>query len=247
MARRVGEIVDVDGHLFVITDAADLIQAHIVSGRLWESRLVDKLGDVAALVRARSGGIAHLVNVGAHIGTLSVPLCRAYTSVVAFEPVRETFDHLVLNARLNACDNMIMYNLALSDKAQSAGVVFDASNTGGTHVVTDADVQHDRRRARDREVGENARSVRCVDLDSIVLPHVPDVVVVDVEGHESEFLDGARRTLARHKPILVMEVWTDAKRRFENMHTTEADVVDKVLAFGYANCTRFSEDTLIFS
>jgi hypothetical protein len=33
-----------------------------------------------------------------------------------------------------------------------------------------------------------------------------DVVKVDVEGHETQFLEGGRRTIAAHRPALLIEV-----------------------------------------
>ena len=47
-------------------------------------------------------------------------------------------------------------------------------------------------------------TVPTVSVDSMELPRL-DLMKVDVEGMEMEVLAGARRTIARHHPILVVE------------------------------------------
>ena len=58
--------------------------------------------------------------------------------------------------------------------------------------------------------------VQCLDhfeFDSV------DLIKIDVEGHEHDVLQGARKTIKQHWPLLVVEMWTyrnkvsDANRR----------------------------------
>ena len=46
-------------------------------------------------------------------------------------------------------------------------------------------------------------------LDGLDLPP-PDLVKIDVEGHEAAVLAGARQTLRRHRPLVILESWYDA-------------------------------------
>jgi FkbM family methyltransferase len=40
----------------------------------------------------------------------------------------------------------------------------------------------------------------------------PDLLKIDVEGHEAAVLAGARQTLRRHRPLVLLESWYDAAR-----------------------------------
>jgi hypothetical protein len=48
-------------------------------------------------------------------------------------------------------------------------------------------------------------TVRCVRLDD-VYKGTPSVVKIDVEGHELEVLEGAKETLEKHKPMILIEL-----------------------------------------
>ncbi len=66
-----------------------------------------------------------------------------------------------------------------------------------------------------RVVGEGHRGaadrVGVRRLDSLDLPP-PDLIKIDVEGHEAAVLRGAANVLARHRPLVVMENWFDPER-----------------------------------
>ena len=65
-----------------------------------------------------------------------------------------------------------------------------------------------------RIVGEGYRGatdrVRVRRLDCLDLPP-PDLIKIDVEGHEAAVLRGAAGLLARHQPLIVMESWHDPR------------------------------------
>ena len=57
-----------------------------------------------------------------------------------------------------------------------------------------------------------AERVRVCRLDRLDLPP-PDLIKLDVEGHEAAVLRGAAGTLARHQPLIVIESWHDPMDR----------------------------------
>jgi len=77
------------------------------------------------------------------------------------------------------------------------------------------------------------RSVGVTTIDHVVASHHldrVDLLKVDVEGGESAVLDGATRTLAEHRPILLLEVFDPFLRR----EGTDADTLfDRVVGLGY--------------
>lgn len=188
----------------------------------------------------------HLINVGAHIGTLAIPLSNVFTKVTAFEPCKPNFDHLELNIKINEKTNIDARNVGLSHMAYTAPIVFTTSNTGGTHVLTQDDVQNSRRHSTYR-MPMSEQSVNCVTLDSCHFECPPDLMLVDIEGHESYFVQGGKQTLMKHLPTLIIEIWTDRKRRFENIIVTQTEQIHIIFKLGYSKCEQLNDDTFLFS
>ena len=239
-----GVIFRINDTLFVVKDFSDLIQRHISSSRLWEPDLVGIIKTAGANI-SREQGNSHLVNVGAHIGTICVPCAHSFSTVTAFEPVRSNFDHLNLHKDINALQHLSTFNLALSDCEQTANVVFNPRNTGGTHVVNKEDIQKNIRHAQ--SCLDDSHTVNCVTLDSMSqkLDKI-DVLVVDIEGHEDKFIDGAHKTIHNQLPVLIIEIWTDEKRRFENMPLTQIQMIKRIYNLGYSSVKQLGIDTFIF-
>ena len=38
---------------------------------------------------------------------------------------------------------------------------------------------------------------------------------IDVEGHEISVLEGAKKTIKRNKPVMIIEVWTKKKGKYD--------------------------------
>ena len=237
----IGKVYRINDILYMIYDEKDLIQRHIVNGNQWEpelTRMITELGN--KIVNKR--GKAHLVNVGAHIGTVCIPCSRSFTKVTAFEPVPQNFEHLKMHARLNNSENISVHNLALSDCQRDASVVFHTENTGGTHVVTEEDIKNNVRHAS----ASSGKTVKCVSLDSISFEDSIDVLLVDIEGHEDKFIEGARNTISSQKPILIIEIWTNIKRKYENMSRSQEEMISIIKGLGYESVNKISDDTFIF-
>lgn len=169
---------------FYVDDAEDEIKKWLVKGRMWEPHLVRLFEK-----HARPGTVA--VDAGAHIGTLSVALANLLGPkgvVYAFEPQRKLHRELVHNARLNGLENIVALRFALGSKP---GIVemspATKHNEGGTGVAGGGD------RAELRT------------LDGFGLENV-SLIKIDVEGYEDHVLDGARETIMRNRPVIVIEI-----------------------------------------
>ena len=138
-----------------------------------------------------------VVEVGANIGTHSVPLARACAPgpLYLFEPQQRVFQILCANLALNEVKNAIAYPEA---SGEAAGLVvippldYGAEfNFGGVSV---------------HEEGEGAwgLKVRATPLDSLDLAAC-HVIKIDVEGFEAQVLRGAAATIAKHRPVLYVE------------------------------------------
>ena len=241
-ASRESHKVRVDGVTYEIRDPHDTIERTLLEGRSWSPHVV-------RLLATRMRPNAHFVNVGAHIGTVCIPLAKVAARVTAFEPFPKSFDHLKRNVELNSLSNVRIYNAALGDKCERIFFLDDSSdrikgNSGGMHVLTADDIRLGARSAHMARAEQTA--VQCVTLDSLDLPRI-DAMLVDVEGMEDKLIGGARMTLQRDLPLLLIEIWNDEKRRQENMRTTRQQVIDSIMRLGYTSFERVDDDDFLFS
>lgn len=136
-----------------------------------------------------------VVDIGANIGTHTVlfsQLVGPSGFVVSFEPQRVSFQTLCANCAINNCTNVIAFWKAIGAKNDTIIVPvrdqYARNNFGGVQLagVTEGD------------------TVELVTLDSLNLS-MCNLIKADIEGMEAEFLEGAQKTIARHRPILYIE------------------------------------------
>lgn len=152
---------------------------------------VERLGapdNNARLLMALLGGAGTLVDVGANIGTIAVPVAIRGSSVIAVEMNPENCLKLWIAAEANRLQTFHIVQAAASDHD---GMVKFTGREAWGHV---------------NEEGIPALSLR---IDTILsrFRGVPDPIVfkLDVEGHEAAVLRGAGGTLQRVRPIVLFE------------------------------------------
>jgi FkbM family methyltransferase len=144
------------------------------------------------------------VDVGAHVGLYTVAAARATSGrVLAFEPNPAARAQLVGNVRLNACTNVVVV-----PKAAAA-----APGRAQLHVPATPDPSFSSLDAGRFAEGEPV-DVEVTTVDAEVEAHGlrPAVVKVDVEGGELDVVAGMARTLAKHRPTLLVEVSEESAR-----------------------------------
>jgi FkbM family methyltransferase len=160
-----------------------------------------------------------VVEVGANIGSLTVPLARLVAgdkeagpgTVIAFEPQRILFQVLVANLALNRLRNVRAQQVAVGTKTGTLGIpVIDYNkpdNFGGYSMI-DAGPER----------------VRVLTIDSLQLRRL-DFLKIDVEGMETEVLMGAEQTIAQCQPVIYCE--NDRKEK-------SAPLIACLAAMGYS-------------
>ena len=235
-------IVNIEGISYEIRNKEDVIQKTLLNGKQWSSKILE-------LLKSRMKQKGHFVNVGAHIGTITLPMSKIASHVSAFEPFPKTFDHLKKNVELNKLSNVDIYNVALGDKHESVYFMDDnndrlKNNNGGMHVFTNNDLLTGERSASIAKL-ENLGIVS-IPLDNMNLDKI-DLMLVDIEGMEDKFLIGAKQTLEKDLPDLVIEIWNDAKRKEENIIITRQQIIDKILSFGYNKVEKIDDEDFLFT
>jgi FkbM family methyltransferase len=154
-----------------------------------------------------------IIDVGAHIGDLAVPLALALCHigrhdiiVYAIDPSKEKCDFIEKMAKINSIDNIRILNYGLSDSEKIMGHdPNDANliNTGGQKwekKINDS-VEYN------KTTYDDERSL-FVTADSLFLKkEIGPVGIyhIDVEGHEIELLNGSKALIDKFKPLLFIE------------------------------------------
>ena len=137
---------------------------------------------------------ATVLDIGANIGLSTIILGRLAKKVIAFEPSPPNTMFLRRNLDLNGISNAEVVDAAASN--QDGMLQFHVAQFGaGSHVVSVGDLSR----------GAPTIDVPALCLDNIELPPI-NFIKIDVEGHEPEVLAGARRLLARDRPLIFMEI-----------------------------------------
>jgi FkbM family methyltransferase len=126
------------------------------------------------------------IDGGAHVGSWACTMAERFQRVIAFEPAPDTWQCLVTNTA--ALPNVIVRNAALGNESRRVIVDDDPTRPGntGARFVRDGD------------------GVAMVRIDELELTDL-DFLKLDVEGFEYFALLGATATIARCKPVIVIE------------------------------------------
>jgi FkbM family methyltransferase len=138
------------------------------------------------------------IDGGANIGVLSLAMARfaPHGHVYAFEPGATAFAYLEKNLAANVAPNVTPLPLALWDRTTKLQLNVDTAHLGGAFLG----------HVDDRY--STPETVEAVTLDDWVadrgLERV-DLIKLDVEGAEPQALAGARETIRRFQPVVVVE------------------------------------------
>lgn len=166
-----------------------------------------------------------ILDVGANFGFHSLEfadLVGASGTIHSFEPQKLIYYQLCGNVILNGHRNITCHNLALSDTHTTLKMEnpqYESPNTiniGNSHL--DAFYHH----------GFNYVDVQT--LDSFEFNDVA-VLKIDVQGYEPKVLDGARETIAKHKPVIFIEVELP---HLQIYGFNENSIFDRLSSLGYS-------------
>lgn len=141
----------------------------------------------------------HVFDVGTNIGEVILNIAkRAKKGVVhGFEPVPYNYKKVSKNISLNDFDNIILNNIALSDRDET--VFFDDEELKS----------HSGLISMNKNKILNSKEVKAITFDGYVSANNIqriDFIKVDIEGFELNFLRGAEQSIKKFKPILFMEI-----------------------------------------
>lgn len=145
----------------------------------------DRVEKALSYVRGRDTA----VDVGAHIGIITRFLqTKKFKHIHAFEPHPDNYECLVKNVLLDE-HYCYLYMRGLGERYESVGIEREVTeNSGDRHIVPAAD----------------GHACSLGPLDDYALP-VLDFLKMDIQGYELFALRGAVATLARCRPVCLIE------------------------------------------
>ncbi len=170
-----------------------------------------------------------IFDIGTWIGAYTVLLSRFVTPkgrVIGFEPDPVAFRQAIINLQLNQCDNATILPLAISNKCGNVDI-YASRNLGESTSSTSS------------RPGLGVRSAACcATLDGIIaaLGKTPTTVKIDVEGGESEVIDGATSWLQKRN----VKAFVEVHHEFLLQRGMNANTVLRQLA-GYGKKLHFLE------
>jgi FkbM family methyltransferase len=121
------------------------------------------------------------VDIGGHVGFWARDLAEKFAHVVSFEPEPGNFECLIANVP----ENVEAHRCALGADVGAARLENPAPENSGAWEVRDGN------------------DVMVLPLDHFGLR--PDFIKIDVQGYERPVIRGARQTIARHHPVMLIE------------------------------------------
>lgn len=163
------------------------------------------------------------IDIGANVGVWSYWLSKHAKKVESFEPNPKIFN-VLKNIKIKNVDT---YNIALSNKSGSVDLLIPKGSKGFSNQgasLSSIKVQGEHK----------SLSIQAKCLDEYNFLDV-NFIKIDVEGHEHEVIEGAKETIKKCKPTMVIEM--------EEKHNKIPieDQISSVEKLGYRCCVLINE------
>ena len=235
----------VSGIQYKINNPYDTIQNYLLRGQQWNEDIIHIL---KSYIKERK--LSHFLNIGSHMGSVCLPISLCIDKVTAIEAYPDTYHHLCENIQLNHLTNVRALNIAVGNSEEevyfmSKDVICPieninrvVNNTGGMHVFTEKDIEN---KVRSSNLTDKKIKNKINKLDNLTIEPF-DILLVDIEGFEYDFLLGAEEQILKNKPIIIIEIWGDKKRQYENMKQTQEEVIHHIQSLHYTLVNHIGDD-----
>ena len=240
----------VSGILYNIYNKEDFIQKVLLNGTQWNEDIINIIKNYCLQKK-----LSHFLNVGSHIGSVCLPISLCIDKVTAIEAYPDTYKHLCNNILLNNIKNVCTFNIAVGNSEEDIYFMSEEkicpveninrikNNTGGMHIFTENDIKNIVRSSNltDKKIKNKINKLDNLEIDNF------DIMLVDIEGSEYDFLLGATNKIKKNKPIIIIEIWGDIKRKNENMIQTQKEVINYITSLNYKLIKNIGDDFIFES
>lgn len=153
-----------------------------------------------------------IFDIGANCGWYSLSLAKKFneTKIIAFEPIKNTYDILLHNISHNALNNIHAYQLGLSDKEGFIDFLYTPTCSGATSskLAGQPEKTHS-------EIQKISCKTTTLDFFSKEQGISPDLIKCDVEGAELMVIKGGIDTISTKRPIILIELLRKWAKKFD--------------------------------
>jgi len=168
------------------------------------------------------------LDIGANIGTMSRRMGLDFKKVEAFEPLVPEYTKI----NTQNLGNVKVHPIGLGNEDKIEEIYVMAHKTGGSSIV-----EHPRRKWQQ---DASKKEITIKPLDLIANYSKIDFIKIDVESYEYFVIDGARKTLAKHSPVIMIEYL----KRYAH-HTYPPEMTHQILdSLGYKVIETFGDDSI---
>lgn len=165
------------------------------------------------------------LDIGSNIGTHTIYLSDYFKEVYAFEPQKNIFKILELNVKLNNSTNIITHNFGLGDVNKNEKMesydVNSLVNQGAIGI--------------DKTGNSNGETINIKILDEMNLDNIK-FIKIDVEGYEYNVLKGAKKTIEKSRPIIIIEINYKSIKDYFNILNFFNEINYKLIRISMDDC-----------
>lgn len=173
----------------------DRVAAAVLRDGQFEPETLKEWGKICA-----GGKAGTIIDVGSYGGLFGIAAALLKNKAFGIEPNPILFKRTKANQALNGVDYHVI-QAAASDKTGSAQLGFNPN----VRLTSGASLERK---------GPASMEVKTMTLDTLPMNKY-GAIKIDVEGHEASVIRGAKNLIKVNRPVLVIEVLKDEKRKQE--------------------------------
>ena len=212
LSRRVCK--SIDNYLYLCYDN-DTISNSLSMYGYWENNLIK-------YIEKYLNDDSIILDIGANIGTWSIPLAIKNRKIYSFEPFDSSYYALCGNIFLNKKERLIYpHHCALTDNVNMKTIMYlpESVNIGGCKLISTNN-------------SEQKNNYNLQTLDSFNFDKI-DLIKIDVEGHELNVLKSGELTILKYKPIILFECWDINSHHWNGIPNTCIELMNYIKSLGY--------------
>ena len=147
------------------------------------------------------------IDVGVYRGVYSYEMSKYSEKVHSFEPNPIIFKYIDKNLK-KFIKNIHLYNFALSNQNKTINLKIPIRNSNSNKEIFEEYYEMGKATIHNENNFENYENfeIQTKKIDELNFDNKISFIKIDVEGHELEVIEGAKNTIKRDKPILLVEM-----------------------------------------